>query len=148
MCSNYLAMPMSLSYNYSYGSALGVWYGCQMLTGIILALHYVRTFRGLIVYTRDTEQGLFFRYVHANGASFFFGYIFLHVARRMYYGSSDKILVWASRIFMGASFMGVAFLRYVLPYGQMSYWGATVVINLLSVISYEVCVLLWRGFVV
>jgi len=72
----------------------------------------------------------------------------LHVGRRLYYGSSDKIFLWVSRIIMGVAFMGVAFLGYVLPYGQMSYWGATVIINLLSVVSYQVCILLWRGFVV
>jgi ubiquinol-cytochrome c reductase cytochrome b subunit len=143
-----LAMPNSLSFNYSYRSALGVWYRCQVLTGITLALHYVRSFRGLIVYTRDVEYGLLFRYIHANGASFFLGFVFLHVGRRLYYGSSDKIFLWVSRIIIGVAFMGVAFLGYVLPYGQMSYWGATVIINLLSVVSYQVCILLWRGFVV
>lgn len=141
-------MPNSLSFNYSYRSALRVWYGCQVLTGITLALHYVGSFRGLIVYTRDVEHGLLFRYIHANRASFFLGFVFLHVGRRLYYGSSDKMFLWISRVIMGVAFMGVAFLGYVLPYGQMSYWGATVIINLLSVLSYQVCVLLWGGFVV
>merc|ERR1712176_1071461 len=68
--------------------------------------------------------------------------------RGLYYGSSDKMFLWISRVIMRVAFMGVAFLGYVLPYGQMSYWGATVIINLLSVVSYQVCVLLWRGFVV
>merc|ERR1719300_1099307 len=144
----FLAMPNSLSFNYSYGSALGVWYGCQVLTRITLALHYVRSFGGLIVYTRDVEHGLLFRYIHANRASFFLGFVFLHVGRRLYYGSSDKMFLWISRVIMRVAFMGVAFLGYVLPYGQMSYWGATVIINLLSVVSYQVCVLLRGGFVV
>merc|ERR1711953_1503304 len=65
-------MPNSLSFNYSYRSALRVWYRCQVLTRITLALHYVGSFRGLIVYTRDVEYRLLFRYIHANGASFFF----------------------------------------------------------------------------
>ena len=69
-------MPNSLSFNYSYGSALGVWYGCQVLTRITLALHYVGSFGGLIIYTRDVEHGLLFRYIHANGASFFLGFVF------------------------------------------------------------------------
>jgi ubiquinol-cytochrome c reductase cytochrome b subunit len=141
-------MPTSLSFNYSYRSALRVWYACQVLTGITLALHYVRSFRGLIVYTRDVEFRLLFRYLHANRASFFLGFVFLHVGRGLYYGSSDKIFLWATRVFMRVSFMGVAFLRYVLPYGQMSYWGATVIINLLSVVSYEICFLLWGRYVV
>merc|ERR550519_2872118 len=137
-------MPNSLSFNYSYRSALRVWYGCQVLTRITLALHYVGSFRGLIVYTRDVEYRLLFRYIHANRASFFLGFVFLHVGRGLYYGSSDKMFLWIMRV----AFMRVAFLRYVLPYGQMSYWGATVIINLLSVVSYQVCVLLWRRFVV
>jgi len=141
-------MPNSLSFNYSYRSALRVWYACQVLTGITLALHYVGSFRGLIIYTRDVEHGLLFRYIHANRASFFLGFVFLHVGRRLYYGSSDKMFLWISRVIMGVAFMRVAFLGYVLPYGQMSYWGATVIINLLSVLSYQVCVLLWGGFVV
>lgn len=141
-------MPTSLSFNYSYRSSLGIWYRVQVLTGITLAMHYVRGFRRLIVYTRDVEYGLLFRYIHANRASFFLGFVFLHVGRRLYYGSSDKVFLWASGIIMGVAFMGVAFLRYVLPYGQMSYWGATVIINLLSVVSYWVCVVLWRRFVV
>tara|TARA_Y100001956_G_scaffold23945_1_gene23665 strand:+ start:182 stop:1021 length:840 start_codon:yes stop_codon:yes gene_type:complete len=94
------------------------------------------------------EHGLLFRYIHANGASFFLGFVFLHVGRGLYYGSSDKMFLWISGVIMGVAFMGVAFLGYVLPYGQMSYWGATVIINLLSVVSYQVCVLLWGGFVV
>jgi ubiquinol-cytochrome c reductase cytochrome b subunit len=141
-------MPTSLSVNYSYGSALGVWYAVQVLTGLTLAMHYVGNFGGLIVYTRDVEYGLLFRYIHANGASFFLGFVFLHVGRGLYYGSSDKVFLWVSGIIMGVAFMGVAFLGYVLPYGQMSYWRATVIINLLSVVSYWVCVVLWGGFVV
>jgi len=141
-------MPNSLSFNYSYRSALRVWYGCQVLTRITLALHYVGSFRGLIVYTRDVEYRLLFRYIHANRASFFLGFVFLHVGRGLYYGSSDKMFLWISRVIMRVAFMRVAFLGYVLPYGQMSYWGATVIINLLSVVSYQVCVLLWRRFVV
>ena len=99
-----LAMPNSLSFNYSYRSALGVWYGCQVLTGITLALHYVRSFRGLIVYTRDVEYGLLFRYIHANGASFFWvlffcmlavGYIMAPVIR-YFFGLAELLWVWLS----------------------------------------------------
>lgn len=141
-------MPRSLDFNYSYRSALRVWYRCQVLTRITLALHYVDSFRVLIVYTRDVDFRSYFRYLHANMPSFFLAFVFLHVGRGLYYGSSDKMFLWISRVIMRVSFMGVAFLRYVLPYGQMSYWGATVIINLLSVVSYQVCVLLWRRFVV
>merc|ERR1712215_6667 len=86
--------------------------------------------------------------IHANRASFFLGFVFLHVGRGLYYGSSDKIYLWISRVIMGVAFMGVAFLRYVLPYGQMSYWRATVIINLLSILSSTLVVWLWRGYVV
>ena len=129
-------MPNSLSFNYSYRSALRVWYRCQVLTRITLALHYVGSFRGLIVYTRDVEYRLLFRYIHANRASFFLGFVFLHVGRGLYYGSSDKMFLWISRVIMRVAFMGVAFLRYVLPYGQMSYWGAQVIISLFGAIPY------------
>merc|ERR1712243_309542 len=94
------------------------------------------------------EDGLFLRYMHANGASLFLFLMFCHTARGFYYNSSNKSNLWASGVVILLLSMGIAFMGYVLPYGQMSYWGATVIINLLSVISYQVCVLLWGRFVV
>merc|ERR1711914_982 len=140
--------PVSLSHNYVYGSSLGLTYGLQLVTGLVLTLHYQGTFDGLIIYLREVGDGQMIRYFHANGASLFLGLMFLHVARGLYYGSSNKKALWVSGVVLLLLSMGVAFLGYVLPYGQMSYWGATVIINLLSVVSYQVCVLLWGGFVV
>merc|ERR1712221_48619 len=122
-----------------------------MGTRLVLTLHYIRTFDRLIDYGRDVERGTFIRYMHANGASLFLLLMFLHVARRFFYNSSNKKNLWISRVIMLVAFMRVAFLRYVLPYGQMSYWRATVIVNLVSVIPYigpKICILLWGAFTV
>merc|ERR1719175_528188 len=141
-------MPVSLSHNYVYRSSLGLTYASQVVTRLVLTLHYIRTFDRLIDYGRDVERGTFIRYMHANGASLFLLLMFLHVARRMYYNSSNKKSLWISGIVILLLSMRVAFLGYVLPYGQMSYWRATVIINLLSIVSDTLVVWLWRGYVV
>lgn len=141
-------MPVSLSHNYVYRSSLGLTYASQVITGLVLTLHYIGTFDGLIDYGRDVEGGTFIRYMHANRASLFLFFMFLHVARRLYYNSSNKKALWISGIIILLLSMRVAFLRYVLPYGQMSYWGATVIINLLSIVSDTLVVWLWGGYVV
>ena len=141
-------MPVSLSHNFVYGSSLGVTYASQVVTGLILTLHYIGSFDGLIDYGRDVEGGTFIRYMHANGASLFLFFMFLHVARRLFYNSANKKALWRSGIIILLLSMGIAFLGYVLPYGQMSYWRATVIINLLSILSSTLVVWLWRGYVV
>jgi len=143
-----LSMPVSLSHFYSGGSSLGVAYGLQVVTRLFLAMHYRINFKDLIVYTRDTEFGSMLRFYHATGASLFLFLLYWHLRRGLYYGSFNKNKLWGSRVVILLVSMGAAFLGYVLPYGQMSYWGATVIINLLSVFSYEICITLWRGFVV
>ena len=143
-----LPMPKSLSHNFVYRSSLRLTYASQVVTRLVLTLHYVRTFERLIIYTRDVVRGQMLRNMHANRASLFLRLMFLHVRRRFFYNSSNKKNLWISRVIMLVAFMRVAFLRYVLPYGQMSYWRATVIINLLSVISQDLCVLIWRRFVV
>merc|ERR1711970_659261 len=130
------------------GSSLGVAYGLQVVTGLFLAMHYRINFKDLIVYTRDTEFGSMLRFYHATGASLFLFLIYLHLRRGLYYGSYNKNKLWISGVVILFISMRAAFLGYVLPYGQMSYWGATVIINLLSVFSYQICVTLWGGFVV
>merc|ERR1711920_480322 len=110
--------------------------------------HYIGSFDGLIDYGRDVEGGTFIRYMHANGASLFLFFMFLHVARRLFYNSANKKALWRSGIIILLLSMGIAFLGYVLPYGQMSYWRATVIINLLSILSSTLVVWLWRGYVV
>jgi len=144
----YLPMPVSLSHNYVYGSSLGLTYVLQLLTGLILTLHYQGSFDGLIIYLREVVDGQMIRYFHANGASLFLGLMFLHVARGLYYGSCNKKSLWVSGVILLLLSMGVAFLGYVLPYGQMSYWGATVIINLISVISMTAVIWIWGGYVV
>merc|ERR1719268_481594 len=141
-------MPVSLSHNYVYRSSLRLTYASQVVTGLVLTLHYIGTFDGLIDYGRDVEGGTFIRYLHANGASLFLFFMFLHVARGLYYNSSNKKALWVSGIIILLLSMGIAFLGYVLPYGQMSYWGATVIINLLSIVSDTLVVWLWGGYVV
>ena len=141
-------MPVSLSHNYVYGSSLGLTYVLQLLTGLILTLHYQGSFDGLIIYLREVVDGQMIRYFHANGASLFLGLMFLHVARGLYYGSCNKKSLWVSGVILLLLSMGVAFLGYVLPYGQMSYWGATVIINLISVISMTAVIWIWGGYVV
>merc|ERR1719413_87243 len=141
-------MPVSLSHNYVYGSSLGLTYGLQLVTGLVLTLHYQGTFDGLIIYLREVGDGQMIRYFHANGASLFLGLMFLHVARGLYYGSSNKKALWVSGVVLLLLSMGVAFLGYVLPYGQMSYWGATVIINLISVIFMAAVIWIWGGYVV
>ena len=91
-------MPVSLSHNYVYRSSLGLTYASQVVTRLVLTLHYIRTFDRLIDYGRDVERGTFIRYMHANGASLFLLLMFLHVARRMYYNSSNKKSLWISGI--------------------------------------------------
>jgi len=95
--------------------------------------------------------GFKLRFFHANGASFFLFFIFLHYFRGIYFLSFNKKRLWASRCFLLLLSMGAAFLRYVLPYGQMSYWRATVIVNLVSVVPYirpKICILLWGAFTV
>lgn len=141
-------MPKSLSHNFVYRSSLRLTYASQLVTRIVLTFHYIRSFDRLIIYSRDTEDRLFLRYLHANGASLFLFFMFCHTARGLFYNSSSKQNLWASGIVILLLSMGIAFMRYVLPYGQMSYWGATVIINLLSVISFDLCILIWGRFVV
>ena len=140
-------MPVDLRYNYSYGSALRVWYGCQMLTGIVLALHYCTSFRGFVAYTRDTEEGHWIRYVHSNCASILFSFYFLHIARSLYYREKDEIVVFLGGVLLGTILFLTAFLRFALHTGELSYWRATVIIKLLSLLGHKVCIMLWGGYV-
>jgi len=123
----------------------------QFFTGIFLTFHFTYSFSGLIFYARNIFFGFKLRFFHANRASFFLFFIFLHYFRRLYFLSFNKKRLWMSRCFLLLLSMGAAFLGYVLPYGQMSYWGATVIVNLVSVIPYvgpNICVLLWRAYTV
>jgi ubiquinol-cytochrome c reductase cytochrome b/c1 subunit len=97
---------------------------------------------------RDVNNGWLIRYVHANGASFFFILVYLHIGRGLYYGSykSPRGLLWIIGVIIYLIMMATAFLGYVLPWGQMSYWGAAVITNLLSIISQDLVYFIWGSF--
>lgn len=147
--------PANLSYLWNFGSLLGTCLVLQILTGIFLAMHYQPhvdfAFNSVEHIMRDVNNGWAVRYTHANVASFFFIFVYAHIARGLYYGSykSPRILVWTIGVIILILMMATAFLGYVLPYGQMSLWGATVITNLLSavpVFGQDLVELIWGGF--
>jgi ubiquinol-cytochrome c reductase cytochrome b subunit len=147
--------PANLSYLWNFGSLLAVCLVIQILSGAFLAMHYQAhvdfAFNSVEHIMRDVNSGYILRYVHANVASFFFIFVYMHTARSLYYGSykSPRILVWSIGVIILVLMMAVAFLGYVLPYGQMSLWGATVITNLLSAIpvfGQDIVELIWGGF--
>nr|QUM11275.1 cytochrome b [Nysius cymoides]QZM06664.1 cytochrome b [Nysius sp.] len=148
-----LPSPSNISLWWNFGSLLGMCLMIQIITGIFLAMHYTANiemaFNSIIHITRDVNNGWLIRNTHANGASLFFICIYLHIGRGMYYGSYKLVETWSVGIIMLFLTMGTAFLGYVLPWGQMSLWGATVITNLLSAIPYignELVKWLWGGF--
>ena len=130
--------PANISYLWNFGSLLGVCLIIQILTGAFLAMHYTPNvdlaFNSVEHIMRDVNNGWLIRYTHANVASFFFIFVYMHIARGMYYGSykSPRILVWSIGTIILILMIDTAFLGYVLLYGQMSLWGAKVITNLLS----------------
>ena len=134
--------PANLSYAWNGGSLLATCLGIQIVTGIILAMHYTPNvdlaFVSVEHIMRDVNYGWMIRYIHANVASFFFIFVYLHIGRGLYYGSykSPRVLPWSIGVVILVLMMAVAFLGYVLPYGQMSLWGATVITNMLSAIPW------------
>nr|WVH38215.1 apocytochrome b [Trametes cingulata] len=147
--------PANLSYLWNFGSLLGTCLILQILTGIFLAMHYQPhvdfAFNSVEHIMRDVNNGWAVRYTHANVASFFFIFVYAHIARGLYYGSykSPRILLWSIGVIILIVMMATAFLGYVLPYGQMSLWGATVITNLLSAIpvfGQDLVELIWGGF--
>jgi len=147
--------PSNISYLWNFGSLLGLCLIIQILTGVFLAMHYTPNvelaFISVEHIMRDVSQGWAIRYVHANVASFFFIFVYLHIARGLYYGSyqSPRTLPWAIGVIILVLMMATAFLGYVLPYGQMSLWGATVITNLLSAIPWigsDFVEFVWGGF--
>nr|WGT89001.1 cytochrome b [Sclomina erinacea] len=148
-----LPTPSSISLWWNFGSLLGMCMMIQIMTGIFLAMHYTGNielaFKSVVHICRDVNSGWLLRNLHANGASLFFMCLYLHVGRGMYYGSYKLTPTWMVGIIMLFMTMGTAFLGYVLPWGQMSFWGATVITNLLSAIPYLGDTLvkwLWGGF--
>lgn len=147
--------PANLSYLWNFGSLLAVCLIIQILTGAFLAMHYTPNvdfaFNSVEHIMRDVNNGWLIRYTHANVASFFFIFVYMHIGRGLYYSSykSPRVLVWSIGVIILFLMMAVAFLGYVLPYGQMSLWGATVITNLLSAIpifGQDIVELIWGGF--
>nr|YP_010268784.1 cytochrome b [Halobates proavus]UIG88086.1 cytochrome b [Halobates proavus]UIG88105.1 cytochrome b [Halobates proavus] len=148
-----LPTPSSISIWWNFGSLLGMCLIIQILTGVFLAMHYTAdiniAFDSVIHITRDVNSGWLLRNMHANGASMFFICLYLHIGRGMYYGSYKLFMTWSVGVIMLFIIMATAFLGYVLPWGQMSFWGATVITNLMSAIPYlgnEIVKWLWGGF--
>nr|YP_010987583.1 cytochrome b [Bledius obscurus]WON65989.1 cytochrome b [Bledius obscurus] len=150
-----LPSPSNISAWWNFGSLLGLCLMIQIITGIFLAMHYTpnidMAFNSVIHICRDVNNGWLIRTLHANGASFFFICIYIHIGRGMYYGSYNLIYTWLIGVLILFIVMATAFLGYVLPWGQMSFWGATVITNLLSAIPYlgmSIVQWLWGGFAV
>nr|UXP34251.1 cytochrome b [Furcilarnaca chirurga] len=150
-----LPVPSNISTMWNFGSLLGLCLIIQIITGLFLAMHYTANidsaFNSIVHICRDVSYGWFLRTLHANGASFFFICIYLHVGRGMYYSSYNYSHTWMIGVILLFLVMGTAFMGYVLPWGQMSFWGATVITNLLSAIPYLGTTLvqwIWGGFAV
>nr|WBU93719.1 cytochrome b [Ochotona curzoniae] len=148
-----LPAPSNISAWWNFGSLLGLCLGIQIITGLFLAMHYtsdtLTAFSSVTHICRDVNYGWMIRYLHANGASTFFICLFLHVGRGIYYGSYTYSETWNIGILLLFAVMATAFMGYVLPWGQMSFWGATVITNLLSAIPYigtDLVQWIWGGF--
>nr|AEA95828.1 cytochrome b [Crocidura shantungensis] len=148
-----LPTPSNISSWWNFGSLLGICLITQILTGLFLAMHYtsdtMTAFSSVTHICRDVNYGWLIRYLHANGASMFFICLFLHVGRGLYYGSYMYLETWNIGVLLLFAVMATAFMGYVLPWGQMSFWGATVITNLLSAIPYigtNLVEWIWGGF--
>lgn len=149
--------PINLNYFFGFGSLAGIMLVVQILTGIFLAMHYTPhidlAFNSVEHIMRDVNNGWLIRYTHANGASFFFIVVYVHIFRGLYYGSyiTPREALWCSGVIIFILMMATAFMGYVLPWGQMSFWGATVITNLFSaipLIGKDIVDWLWGGFAV
>nr|YP_007374585.1 cytochrome b [Caecilia volcani]ACS37039.1 cytochrome b [Caecilia volcani] len=150
-----LPAPSNLSYQWNYGSLLGICLIIQILTGLFLAMHYTAdttmAFSSIAHICRDVNYGWLLRNIHANSASLFFICIYLHIGRGIYYGSYLFKETWNIGVLLLFLVMATAFVGYVLPWGQMSFWGATVITNLLSAVPYignSLVQWIWGGFAV
>lgn len=150
-----LPAPINISSWWNFGSLLGLCLIIQILTGLFLAIHYTAdvniAFNRVNHICRDVNYGWLLRTIHANGASFFFICIYLHVGRGIYYGSYLYTPTWLVGVIILFLVIGTAFIGYVLPWGQISFWGATVITNLLSAVPYlgiDLVQWVWGGFAV
>lgn len=147
--------PSNISYLWNFGSLLAICLIIQIITGVTLAMHYspniAEAFNSVEHIMRDVNNGWLIRYLHSNTASAFFFLVYLHVGRGIYYGSyrAPRTLVWVLGAVILIMMIGIGFLGYVLPYGQMSLWGATVITNLISAIPWigqDIVEFIWGGF--
>ena len=147
--------PKNLNYFWNFGSLAGISLVIMIVTGIVLAMSYTPhvdyAFQSVERIMRDVNHGWLIRYIHMNGASFFFIVVFIHIFRGLYYGSykAQRELLWILGVLILLLMMATAFMGYVLPWGQMSFWGATVITNLFSAIPLvgdSIVTLLWGGF--
>ncbi len=147
--------PKNFNYFWNFGAIALVMLMTMIISGIVLAMHYVshadHAFDSVERIMRDVNSGWILRYIHMNGASFFFIAVYIHIFRGLYYGSFKKPreLLWILGVTIFVLMMATAFMGYVLPWGQMSYWGATVITNLFSAIPFvgeSIVIWLWGGF--
>jgi len=148
-----LPRPSNINYLWNFGRLLGTCLIIQIIRGLVLSIHFSRdtliAFRSVDQISRNVNIGWLIRIIHANGASFFFIVVYVHIARGIYYISFYNKLAWVRGVLIFLILMGTAFLGYVLPWGQISFWGATVITNLLSAIPYlgvELTYWVWGGF--
>nr|YP_009126970.1 cytochrome b [Acerentomon microrhinus]AFI54924.1 cytochrome b [Acerentomon microrhinus] len=148
-----LPSPSFITYKWNLGFILSMVLVSQIISGLFLSMHYKAdislSFDNIVMIARDSNMGWAFRLLHANGASFFFLIMYLHIGRGLYYFSFNQKLVWNIGVIIVLVSMLTAFVGYVLPWGQMSFWGATVITNLISVIPYMGKFLVewvWGGF--
>jgi ubiquinol-cytochrome c reductase cytochrome b subunit len=149
------SQPSNINYLWNFGSLLGLCLVIQLATGITLAMHYnpsvLEAFNSIEHIMRDVENGWLIRYLHSNTASAFFFLVYLHIGRGLYYGSyrAPRTLAWTIGTVIFILMVVTAFLGYVLPYGQMSLWGATVITNLISAVPWigqDIVEFIWGGF--
>ncbi len=148
-------VPRNLNYFWTFGGILSIMLVVQIVTGIVLAMHYTphasMAFNSVEHIMRDVNYGWLIRYLHANGASMFFIAVYIHMFRGLYYGSykEPRELLWILGVIIFLLMMATAFMGYVLPWGQMSFWGATVITNLFSaipVVGDTIVTFLWGGY--
>ena len=149
--------PRNLSYWWNFGSLAGIMLVVMIVTGVFLAMQYTPSatlaFDSVERIMRDVNWGWFMRYAHANGASMFFAIVYIHIFRGLYYGSykAPRELLWIIGVLILVTMIATAFMGYVLPWGQMSYWAATVITSLFSaipLIGQGIVTFLWGGFTV
>jgi len=150
-----LPSPSNIRSLWNFGSLLGLCLIIQILTGLFLAIHYCANidlaFNSVVHICRDVNFGWIIRTIHANGASFFFFCLYIHVGRGIYYSSYNLFYTWIIGVLILFLTIATAFIGYVLPWGQISFWGATVITNLVSAIPYlgrDIVQWIWGGFAV